>query len=116
MNSMIEVENLSKQYVIGARRDSYSTLRDVLASSIRAPVNLFRRREAGQTSETIGAVKDVSQRVEPGEVVGVIRRNGAGKSTLLKILCQITEPTTARVRLVGRGGSWLEVSSGFQPD
>lgn len=116
MNSIIEVESLSKQYIIGARRDSYSTLRDALASAVRAPLNLLRRGEARQASEAIWAVKNLSFRVEPGEVVGIIGRNGAGKSTLLKILSQITEPTTGRVRLYGRVGSLLEVGSGFHPE
>ena len=40
------------------------------------------------------ACRDVSLRVEPGEVVGLLGQNGAGKSTLMKVICGI-EPNEA---------------------
>src|SRR5262249_55797891 len=106
MRPIIRVENLSKQYRIGARRDSYSTLRDSLTETLRAPFGWFRRN--GNHENHIWALRNISFEVAPGEVVGVIGRNGAGKSTLLKILSRITEPTAGRVELYGRVGSLLE--------
>jgi len=112
MRSIIRVENLGKQYRIGGRRASYSTLRDSIAETLRAPFG-WLRRNGNYEDNTIWALKDVSFDVAPGEIVGVIGRNGAGKSTLLKILSRITEPTTGQVDLYGRVGSLLEVGTGF---
>jgi lipopolysaccharide transport system ATP-binding protein len=108
---IIKVENLSKQYRIGARQESFPTLRDSIANAFRAPFARFRRN--GESANTIWALKDINFEVAPGEVVGVIGRNGAGKSTLLKILSRITEPTSGRADIYGRVGSLLEVGTGF---
>jgi lipopolysaccharide transport system ATP-binding protein len=108
---IIKVENLSKQYRIGARQESFPTLRDSIANAFRAP--LAKSRRNGESANTIWALKDINFEVAPGEVVGVIGRNGAGKSTLLKILSRITEPTSGRADIYGRVGSLLEVGTGF---
>ena len=119
MKPIIRVENLSKQYRIGANQASYSTLRDSLANAITAPFRRFTDHRPPTTnhhSDTIWALKDINFEVQPGEVVGIIGRNGAGKSTLLKILSRITEPTTGKIDLHGRVSSLLEVGTGFHPE
>ncbi len=115
MKPIIKVENVSKQYRIGAIRPPYQTIREVLTQAIRLPFNRPQHRPPSRNGK-IWALKDISFTIEPGEVVGIIGRNGAGKSTLLKILSRVTEPTAGRVQLYGRIGSLLEVGTGFHPD
>lgn len=114
MKPIIRVNNLSKQYLIGAARTAPATLRETLTGVVRSPLKSLRRND--NQDEILWALKDVSFDVQPGEVVGIVGRNGAGKSTLLKILSRITEPTTGRIELYGKVGSLLEVGTGFHPE
>lgn len=50
---------------------------------------------------TITAVKDVSLRVEKGEVFGLLGPNGAGKTTLIKTLTALSRPDRGRARVNG---------------
>jgi ABC-2 type transport system ATP-binding protein len=55
---------------------------------------LFRRR-------AVQAVSDVTFRVEPGEVFGLLGPNRAGKTTLIKLLLSLCRPTSGEVRRHG---------------
>ena len=121
----IEVEGLSKRYRLGVSDHKRKTLVGNLVQGISQPVRNLRRlsrlTQFGQGGEDEGddvlwAVRDVSFRVKPGEVVGVIGRNGAGKSTLLKLLTRIAAPTDGRIIIRGSVSSLLEVGTGFHPE
>jgi len=105
MAAVIHIENIGKQYRIGAA-PPYLSMRERLT----APLKKSTREEK------FWALQDVSFDVSAGERVGVIGRNGAGKSTLLKILSRITPPTKGRVAMKGRLASLLEVGTGFHPE
>ena len=131
MPPVIQIENLSKKYLIRERPTQaqayqYTALRDVIARQMMRPLAAMKRVFNG-ASETGGnpdraeasefwALNDVSLDVNQGDRVAIVGRNGAGKSTLLKILSRITEPTKGRIRIKGRVASLLEVGTGFHPE
>jgi simple sugar transport system ATP-binding protein len=47
----------------------------------------------------IEALKDVSLKIEPGDVVGLVGDNGAGKSTLVKIIAGNFHQSSGRIRI-----------------
>ena len=67
---MIEVNNLKKIYDVKRRQ------------------NFFCSKK-----EKIEAVKDISMRIEKGQIVGLLGINGAGKTTTIKMLTTLIEPT-----------------------
>ncbi|MFC4166288.1 sugar ABC transporter ATP-binding protein [Teichococcus aestuarii] len=50
----------------------------------------------------VRALDDVSLRLRPGEVLGLIGENGAGKSTLMKVLGGVVAPSAGRIVVGGR--------------
>ncbi len=73
-------------------------------------INLFR----GQVShETLWALRDVSFKVEPGEIFGVVGPNGAGKSTLMKVIARVLPPSEGRVVVRGSVAAMISLGAGF---
>ncbi len=46
-------------------------------------------------------VDEVSLKVEPGEMIGLVGATGAGKSTLLNLVCRFYDPTEGEIRVDG---------------
>ena len=53
MKPIIKVENLGKQYRIGAREAVYGTLRETIVELARVPLRRLRYRNGGAANRTI---------------------------------------------------------------
>ncbi len=114
MRPIVEVEGLSKSYIIShQQKAAYGSLREDLVSLLKRSL---QPHISYSNRETFWALQDVGFEVERGEVLGIIGRNGSGKSTLLKILSRIVDPTRGRAVIRGRVASLLEVGTGFHPE
>jgi len=103
-------EGVWKRFRRGQLHDS---LRDLVPATFR---RLTGREPKPTDDRYFWAVRDLSFKVEPGEVLGIIGGNGAGKSTTLKILNRIMQPTAGLVKVNGTIGALIEISAGFHPD
>lgn len=76
---MIEVSNLSKEFVL----------------------NRQQRKELNTTDKTALAVDNISFKCEPGRVFSLLGPNGAGKTTTLRMLSTIFKPTAGTIKIAG---------------
>ena len=51
--------------------------------------------------DAVPALRDLTLKIEPGQLVAIIGHNGSGKSTLVKLLCAVLYPTEGNVRIDG---------------
>lgn len=63
---------------------------------------LLEARNVSKHFPGVQALRDVSMRVLPGEVLALIGENGAGKSTLMKILSGVQSPDSGELYLDGK--------------
>lgn len=61
-------------------------------------------------SGAVDALKDVTIRVEKGDIYGIIGFSGAGKSTLIRMVNRLERPDTGAVRVDGRELSKLSTA------
>jgi len=120
----IEFDNVGKQYrlgLVGTGTLSHDLNRWFQTSILGhedpyLKIGEVNDRSTKGHSDYVWALKDISFKVEQGDVVGIIGKNGAGKSTLLKLLSHITAPSTGHITYRGRIASLLEVGTGFHPE
>lgn len=62
------------------------------------------------------AINGISFSVKKGEAVALFGRNGAGKSTVLKMITGVSYPTYGDIKVRGKVGALLELTSGFDPE
>lgn len=105
MNESIIFDKVTKEYRLG----KLGTLR----SSISAMSDVIRRRDV---QKPFTALRDVSFRVEAGDILGLIGPNGAGKTTILKLLSNITQPSSGTIKVNGRISSLIELGAGFHQE
>jgi lipopolysaccharide transport system ATP-binding protein len=119
----ISVENLGKQYRLGAvggatlREDVGRLFSRITGKSDPAlALGEMNDRSKAGVSDYVWALRHVDFEVKQGDVLGIVGANGAGKSTLLKLLSRLTAPTEGSIRTRGRMASLLEVGTGFHPE
>ena len=122
-NTVIEFNKVGKQYILGTIGTG-TLSQDINRwwANIRGKEDPYLKigetndRTQKGDSRFVWALRNISFKVEQGDVVGIIGKNGAGKSTLLKILSRVTSPTTGDIKIKGRIASLLEVGTGFHPE
>ena len=117
--TIIKIDNVSKQYRIGAiggatlkgdLQELYARLRG------KESPNLTLGKSSKEKGGRFWALRDINCEIKKGDKVGIIGRNGAGKSTLLKLLSRVTAPTLGEIYIKGRIASMLEVGTGFHQE
>ena len=66
-----------------------------------ASTSLLELRGVSKSFGAVYAVRDVSLRVDPAEIVALVGDNGAGKSTLIKIISGVHAPDAGEVYVKG---------------
>jgi ABC-2 type transport system ATP-binding protein len=102
MTTVIEVENISKDFKIHHERNQ--SLKERLLHPKSGSTEIFH------------ALSDISFKVSSNETVGILGHNGSGKSTLLKCICGVLQPTSGQIRLRGNLAALLELGAGFQTE
>ena len=111
METVIQFENVSKQYKLGLTRTSLpSVVSRWLRGTLRPVV------QESSKDEFLWALRDVSFELEQGQSLALVGPNGAGKTTILKLLANITKPTTGTIQTSGQLSALIELGAGFHPD
>ena len=98
---MIEVENVTMRF--NMPREKVDNIKEYLIKLLKRQISY----------EEFVALSDVTLKIKPGEVVGIVGLNGSGKSTLLKVISGILAPSEGIVRTHGSISPMIELGAGF---
>ena len=108
----VRLEDVTKRYRMGGVQ--VDSLGRVLSGTPRRVLDRVRGHRQPGRREGRGklALEHIDLEIEEGASYALIGSNGAGKSTALRLISRISPPSSGRVRVRGRVGALMEVSSG----
>lgn len=79
---------------------------------------LAKSYATGWTGRGVPVVADLTLKVAPGQVLGLLGPNGSGKTTTLKALAGLVRPTAGQCRIMGHpaGGDEARALVGYLPE
>ena len=104
MKEILQVKNVSIKYITGDFK------------SIGLKEYVVRRLKGNYTVKEFWANRNITFKLEEGDMLGIIGTNGAGKSTLLKAVSGIMRPSEGSITRHGTIAALLELGSGFDGD
>lgn len=107
-NLLIEVKNLDLAFPLRTYKNS--TVRDVVLSTLKNPISLFKEENA------FHALKNINFQVTAGERIGLLGVNGAGKSTLCRCLSGFYTPPKGEIIRRGNVRALFESSLAMFPE
>jgi ABC-type multidrug transport system fused ATPase/permease subunit len=95
----VEVDNVSFRY--DDHRPPTTDHRPPTISELQTPNSELRAMDNGQLTTDVMILHNISFRIEPGRVLGVVGRTGSGKTTLTRLIPRFYDPLAGAVRLGG---------------
>lgn len=77
------------------------------------PAPLLALEGIGKSFGTNKVLLDISLRVRPGEVIGLLGENGAGKSTMMNIVAGGLAPSAGRISFDGQARKFASIAEGI---
>ena len=99
--AIIKADNVSIRYITG----------DFKAIGLKEYI--VRKLKGNYKVTEFWADRNISFKLQKGDMLGIIGTNGAGKSTLLKAISGIMKPTEGSIKVNGTIAALLELASGF---
>ena len=95
------INTINMESCKGKLKEWYEDTKEQIHDNCNEPLLELQNVKFGYTKEK-QILKDISFKINKGEMVSIIGRNGAGKSTIIKLICGFYKPSFGKIFLSGK--------------